>query len=94
MLDRRLARSTSLRIEPEPLLARRDSSCCMPAFIAAAAASECGGVWEPGGGEACVRVGSGLAGAMRDCSGEAEAEGDGEGGKEFRSGGMVGCGTR
>jgi hypothetical protein len=42
MLDRRRARSTSLRMLPEEV--RRVSSLCMPAFIAAVAASECGEV--------------------------------------------------
>ena len=40
MLDRRRARSTSLRMLPEE--GRRCSSFWMPAFIAAVAASECG----------------------------------------------------
>jgi hypothetical protein len=39
MLDRRRARSTSLRMLPEE---GRRSSFWMPAFIAAVAASECG----------------------------------------------------
>jgi hypothetical protein len=42
MLDRRRARSTSLRILPEE--GRRVSSLWMPAFMAAVAASECGEV--------------------------------------------------
>ena len=40
MLDRRRARSTSLRILPEE--GRRVSSLCMPAFMAAVAAREWG----------------------------------------------------
>jgi hypothetical protein len=56
----------------------------MPALRAAAAARECGGVWAAGG--------EGLAGlkddveAMRLCMGV--VEGDGDGGRELRSGGM------
>jgi hypothetical protein len=42
MLDRRRARSTSLRMLPEE--GRRVSSLWMPAFMAAVAASECGEV--------------------------------------------------
>lgn len=40
MLERRRARSTSRRILPDE--GRRVSSLCMPAFMAAVAASECG----------------------------------------------------
>lgn len=81
MLERRRARSTSLRIELDD--GRRCSSLCIPAFKAAVAARECGGVWEAGG----VREDSVLVEAMRDWRG-AEVDGEGDGGSEFRSGGM------
>lgn len=84
MLDRRRARSTSRRILP---LEGRRSSFWMPAFMAAAAARECGGVWEAGGDWERLRAGS-LEDAMRARLGE--ADGDGDGGSEFRSGGMAG----
>jgi hypothetical protein len=51
----------------------------MPAFMAAAAASECGGVCETGGD--CVRVGEVAVGGVA-------ADGL-EGGRLLRSGGMV-----
>ncbi len=71
----------SLALRREPDEARLESSVWMPAFMAAAAASECGGVCDVPG----LREGSGaFAEAMRGCEGE--AEGEGEGGSEFRSG--------
>jgi len=92
MLDRRRARSTPPRTEllPDRL---RDSSFWMPALRAAAAARECGGVW--------VRGGEGLEG-LRSCSVMADVmrvgigvlDGDGEGGSELMSGGMVCCTTQ
>lgn len=86
MLERRRARSTSRRIEP--LDPRRDSSFWMPALRAAAAASECGGVWETVGDCDMVREGSvGVCDAILVCRGE--AEGEGEGGSELRSGGIA-----
>lgn len=85
MLDLRRARSTSLRMLAED--ARRESSFCMPAFIAAAAASECGGVCEAGGDWEIFREGS-FAVGMREWR-RGEAEGDGDGGSEFKSGGMA-----
>lgn len=58
----------------------------MPAFMAAAAASECGGVCEAVGDAETVREASfELVEAMRGCG---VADGDGDGGSELRSGGM------
>jgi hypothetical protein len=76
MLDLRRARSTSLLMEPAE---GRRSSCWMPAFMAAAAASEGGRVWETGGD--CVRMGEVAVGVV--------AAGGLEGGRLLRSGGMV-----
>ena len=82
MLDLRLARSTSLRMLPEDW--RRRSSLCIPAFMVAAAASECGGVCEAGG-ECCAMV----FGEMRGFAWRGVDEGEGhEGGSELRSGGI------
>lgn len=58
----------------EPTEGRRDSSFCIPAFMAAAAASECGGVCEAGG-DAEIGMVAGAEGGLE--------------GSEFRSGGMV-----
>lgn len=87
MLDLRRARSTSLRTLPEDW--RRMSSLWMPAFMVAAAASECGGVWEVGGDcdMGMGRVGVGSFAEERAWRGV--DEGEGEGGSELRSGGMV-----
>jgi hypothetical protein len=76
MLDLRRARSTSLRMEPTD---GRRSSFCIPAFMAAAAASECGAVCGTGGD--CARVGEVAVGVVA-------AEGL-EGGRLLRSGGML-----
>jgi hypothetical protein len=76
MLDLRRARSTSLRMEPAD---GRRSSFWIPAFMAAAAASECGAVCETGGD--CARVGEVAVGVVAV---------DGlEGGRLLRSGGML-----
>lgn len=90
MLERRRARSTSRRMEPAPIEGLRESSLCIPALRAAAAARECGGVWEAGGDVDMVRVGvdSLFDAERRAWSGEPEP-GDGDGGRELRSGGMV-----
>jgi hypothetical protein len=86
MLERRRARSTSRLMEP--LDVRRDSSFWMPAFMAAAAASECGGVCDTGGDCDTAREGSpDVDWVILLCIGE--ADGDGEGGNEFRSGGIA-----
>ncbi len=60
----------------------RRSSLCIPAFMVAVAASECGGVCEAGGD--CDMVGK-----VSDCAWRGVEEGEGEGGREFRSGGIV-----
>jgi hypothetical protein len=83
MLDRRRARSTSLRMEPEDV--RRKSSLWIPAFMAAAAASECGGVCEVGDGD-MLRAGSAELELMMRAGWDDEAEGEGEGGSELISG--------
>lgn len=81
MLERRRARSTSLRMLPEE--GRRVSSFWMPAFMAAVAASEleCGDV-------AMLREADGDW--LREVSWEAEGDCRGEGGSVFRSGAMAG----
>jgi hypothetical protein len=86
MEDLLRARSTSRRMEPEPDEVRRDSSLWMPAFMAAAAASEVGGVCEVDG-EWVRELSCVLLDAILEWTGEAEDEG--EGGSELRSGGMV-----
>ena len=78
MLDLRRARSTSLRMEP---IDGRRSSFWMPAFMAAAAASECGAVCETGGD--CARVGEAAVGV-----GVVAVDGL-EGGRLLRSGGIL-----
>lgn len=75
MLDRRRARSTSLRMLPEEV--RRWSSFWMPAFIAAVAARECGEV-------AIVRDAEGDW--LREAPLEAGGDCRGEGGSVFKSG--------
>ena len=87
MLDRRRARSTSLRMElPEDL---RDSSFWIPAFSVAAAARERGGEWE-GDGDGLRRASMvEVVRGMRICCGE--PDGDLEGGSEFKSGGIIGA---
>lgn len=89
MLERRRACSTSLRIEP--MDGRRDSSFWIPAFSAAAAASECGGECDTGGEGEWLRKASvvevEVGWAMRVCSGEPDDDLDG--GSELRSGGIV-----
>lgn len=91
MLDRRRARSTSLRMLPED--GRRWSSLWMPAFIAAVAASECGEA-------AMVRDAEGdwlrevlMLWLAPGCGLEAEGEGRGEGGSVFKSGAIEGGGV-
>ena len=87
MLDRRRARSTSLRMEPPEDL--RDSSFWIPAFSAAAAARERGGELE-GDGDGLRRASTvEVVRGMRICCGE--PDGDLEGGNEFKSGGMIGA---
>lgn len=92
MLDLRRARSTSRRMLPDDC--RRESSCWIPAFIVAAAARECGGVWEALG--ECARVDMvvdadvGAVGFIAILAVRGVDEGDGDGGSEFRSGGMAG----
>lgn len=80
MLDRRRARSTSLRMLPDE--DRRVSSFWIPAFMAAVAASECGEE------DAMVRVAEGDW--LREVPLEAEGDASGEGGSELMSGAMVG----
>lgn len=75
MLDRRRARSASLRMLPED--GRRWSSFWMPAFIAAVAASECGEA-------AMVRDAEGDW--LREAPLEAGGDWRGEGGSVFKSG--------
>lgn len=77
MLDRRRARSTSLRMLPEEV--RRWSSFWMPAFMAAVAASECGEA-------AMVRDADGDW--LREVPLEAEGDWRGEAGSVFKSGGI------
>jgi hypothetical protein len=81
MLERRRARSTSRRILPDE--GRRVSSCWIPAFMAAVAASECG---------------EDAAAMVREAEGDwlrevllvgIEGEASGEGGSELMSGGMA-----
>ena len=83
MLDRRRARSTSLRMLPEE--GRRWSSLCMPAFIAAVAANECGEA-------AMVRDAEGDW--LREVPFEAEGDCSGEGGRVFKSGAIEGGGVK
>jgi hypothetical protein len=71
MLDRRRARSTSLRILPDEV--RRVSSLCMPAFMAAVAAREADMVREAEGDW------------LRDAPFEGEGEACGLAGRVFRS---------
>lgn len=73
-LERRRARSTSRRMLPAD--GRRESSCWMPAFMAAVAASECGEA-------AMARVAEG------EWVREVPLAACGEGGRVLRSGGMV-----
>jgi hypothetical protein len=75
MLDRRRARSTSLRILPDEV--RRVSSLCMPAFMAAVAASEWGDVAD------MVREAEGDW--FRETPVEGEGEACGLAGRVFRS---------
>lgn len=77
-LDRRRARSTSLRMLPEEV--RRWSSLWIPAFIAAVAASECGEA-------AMLRDAEGDW--LREVPFEAEGDCRGEAGSVFRSGGAI-----
>jgi hypothetical protein len=84
MLERRRARSTSRLMEPPD--GRRDSSLWMPALSAAAAASECGGVCEVAGDSDRAR--EGVVEAILEWR-SGDAEGDGDGGRELRSGGIV-----
>ena len=90
MLDRRRARSTSLRMLPEE---GRRSSFWIPAFITAVAANECGEA-------AMVRAAEGDA--LREvlmlwlppgCGLEARGDCSGEGGSVFKSGAMEGSGV-
>jgi hypothetical protein len=79
MLERRRARSTSRRMLPDE--DRRVSSFCMPAFIAAVAARECG---------------DDDAAMLRDAEGDwprdalfvGDGEASGDGGRELMSGAM------
>jgi len=79
MLERRRARSTSRRMLPEE--GRRVSSLCMPAFMAAVAARECGDE------EDMVREAEGDA--LREVLFVGEGDARGEGGRELMSGAMV-----
>jgi hypothetical protein len=79
MLDRRRARSTSRRILPDE---ERRSSLCMPAFMAAVAASECGE-------EEVAMLREAEGDWFREVPLDAAGEARGEGGSELISGGMV-----
>ena len=79
MLDRRRARSTSLRMLPDE--DRRVSSFWMPAFIAAVAARECGEE------EAMLREAEGDW--LREVPLEGDGDASGDGGRELMSGGMA-----
>jgi hypothetical protein len=79
MLERRRARSTSRRMLPEE--GRRVSSLCMPAFMAAVAARECGEV-------AMLRDAEGDW--LRDVLFVGDGDASGDGGSELMSGAMAG----
>jgi hypothetical protein len=80
MLERRRARSTSRRILPDE--GRRVSSCWIPAFMAAVAASECGE-------DAAAMVREAEGDWLREMSWGGEGDASGEGGSELISGGIA-----